>query len=161
MDYRERVGSGMLEFARRHYLALLVAGNLALIALVAIAYQAPDCEVGATLIRHFIAMKGHGDTRDVFITCTGAGMVYSLEKNAFIPPGEAAEACRARGCGLWTQDTTRRKRDVCYCMLPPEGITSPISVRRCYKVVFKDILGMWKIGEEAPCGEGRDFCCKM
>jgi hypothetical protein len=161
MDYREKMGSGALAFAKRHYLAILLAANLVLVGLIVLSYSAPDCQEGATLIQDFIAQKGHGDVRDVFIACKGAEKVFSLEKKQFVPASEAEGICDRRGCGLWTQGNTRRKRDVCYCLRPPRDVITEIVARRCYKVVFKDILGLWKIDEVDTCDEARDFCCQM
>ena len=36
-----------------------------------------------------------------------------------------------------------------------------LSPRRCYKVIFKDILGYWSIDGVDSCDTSRAFCCRM
>ena len=161
MDYGENILVSAKEFVRRHFFAILIGADLVLAFFLVRSYMAPDCQEGAILLQGFVAQQMHGDISDTYIACAGGGKVYSLEAKAFMAKEEVERSCAAKGCCLWTQESTRRKRDLCYCLRAPDGVETVLPSRRCHKVVFKDILGYWSIDGVESCDAGRDFCCKM
>jgi hypothetical protein len=161
MDYGGNILESAKEFVKRHFFAILIAADLVLAVLLVRSYMAPDCQEGAILLQSFVTQQMYGDIADTYIACAGAEKVYSIEAKAFLPREQVQKTCAEKGCCLWTQGNTRRKRDVCYCLRVPDGVTTVLSTRRCYKVVFKDILGYWSIDAVDPCDTGRDFCCRL
>jgi len=161
MDYGENILVQTKEFVKRRFFAILIAADLVLAILLVRSYMAPDCQEGAILIQGFVAQQMYGDISDTYIACVGSDKVYSLEAKAFFTRETVGRTCAEKGCCLWTQGNTRRKRDVCYCLRVPDGMETVLSSRRCYKVVFKDILGYWSIDAVESCDTGRDFCCRL
>ncbi|MBI5525426.1 MAG: hypothetical protein HY897_03760 [Deltaproteobacteria bacterium] len=161
MDYSENILAAAKEFVKRRFFAILIGADLVLALLLIRSYMAPDCQEGAVLLHSFVVQQMHGDISDTYIACAGSEKVYSVEAKAFFSRETVARACAEKGCGLWTQGNTRRKRDICYCLRVPDGDTTVLSTRRCHKVVFKDILGYWQIDAVDPCDAPRDFCCRM
>lgn len=161
MDYGDSILDSVKEFVRRHFFVILIGADLVLAFFLVRSYMAPDCQEGAVLLQGFVARQMHGDVSDTFIACVGGEKIYSLEAKAFLPKEAVEAVCAGKGCCLWTQGSTRRKRDLCYCLRVPDGVEMVLSPRRCYKVIFKDILGYWSIDGVDSCDTGRDFCCRM
>ena len=161
VDYREDMIGRLADLLKRRFFVILIAADLILAVLLVRAYMAPDCREGALLMEPFVSEQMYGDILDTFIACAGSERAYALDTKMFVPREQAQAVCKERGCCLWTQGSTKRKRDVCYCRQPPAGAAEVMTMRRCYKVVFKDILGIWSIEALESCDASRDFCCRL